>query len=917
MSRLFRYLLALNKYCFIAILTAFTWGNLASASPVFHAFPYTSPDAPAKITDIEYADGRGVWILDSRGDVSFYDGLHYHRLSAFTPIGADVSHIAVFEGALWLISKGQLLRYDIDSNSLTPQTITGQVSDIVSTSEGLWVATSTDLYLIQSGTTNPIYRGENRYQRLLPFDNTLLGTADSALYVVASGELFLSLSGEQALSLASDGVTVYLGHEKGLSLYRQGMLVERFLDGKQINHVIASDEGVWAGGESGLYLGGGKRDSFTFKEITGDNDDAFSFSGRMVTDIVPGQGDTLWVSSETRLHFRSSIARDIRRFPMFLLSSKPAQDQLTGLEEREEGYLLTTHYKLVSLDADMLPKRVVRSEMVINDMILFDDTLWLASGSGLKGMNPDTLKERPGTVPGSLNSLVVDRIFKDRHSLWLVSGERVIRFWPRSRTVVDFGRDWSGSEANRLTSIAEVAEEGTWLGTTNGLYIYFDGRFQRALAREEIGTIKSLQLEPSGKLWLLTDQGVYTYDRNRALMLYEVFANTPDDTVKCLSVNGDVAYFIATKGIYEYSLLTGSNRFVQGTSRVIQSTQHVCQKTTDNMLIAGDYGVFVIPNPALDALFKVPSVSLSPGAVYVNGIPWRLGPSQDNLLQLTTKSTVVIEVSRMPFGAISPLVYRLEGNSDPNWYSTNNQQLVFSALDAGEYTLTLKVGYEKNGLDEIRLLSFVVVSPWYQQVGYVFLVVIPLIMLMTLYYQRKNTSIKAQNKQLRETVHRKVIEIDMRQESTRRFCHGLPLLENKAFTEILVPEPCSEESMEHHRWRTAAMDEINAHFHDPDYSTSVLAKAMCVSERSLQRRFKLEFGITFKEALITTRLENAKRMLCQGDKITDVAVACGFNEPSYFTKSFRAKYGKTPSQFREECCEGETVGQGKKERGIA
>ena len=73
------------------------------------------------------------------------------------------------------------------------------------------------------------------------------------------------------------------------------------------------------------------------------------------------------------------------------------------------------------------------------------------------------------------------------------------------------------------------------------------------------------------------------------------------------------------------------------------------------------------------------------------------------------------------------------------------------------------------------------------------------------------------------------------------------------------------------------------------YSTAMLARALCLSERSLQRRFKIELKTTFKEMLISTRLENAKRMLCQGDMITNVAVACGFNEPSYFTKSFKLK----------------------------
>ncbi|KXF81446.1 hypothetical protein ATN88_01590 [Enterovibrio coralii] len=79
----------------------------------------------------------------------------------------------------------------------------------------------------------------------------------------------------------------------------------------------------------------------------------------------------------------------------------------------------------------------------------------------------------------------------------------------------------------------------------------------------------------------------------------------------------------------------------------------------------------------------------------------------------------------------------------------------------------------------------------------------------------------------------------------------------------------------------------------------MLATALFISERSLQRRFKAVFGYTFKEALISARLENAKTLLAKGEKVSDVSIACGFNEPSYFSKSFKARFGYTPTQYRE------------------
>ncbi|NJO01034.1 MAG: helix-turn-helix domain-containing protein [Bacteroidia bacterium] len=35
------------------------------------------------------------------------------------------------------------------------------------------------------------------------------------------------------------------------------------------------------------------------------------------------------------------------------------------------------------------------------------------------------------------------------------------------------------------------------------------------------------------------------------------------------------------------------------------------------------------------------------------------------------------------------------------------------------------------------------------------------------------------------------------------------------------------------------------------------------------------------------------------DNITHIAYDCGFSEIGYFSKLFRKKYGKSPSEFRE------------------
>ena len=98
-------------------------------------------------------------------------------------------------------------------------------------------------------------------------------------------------------------------------------------------------------------------------------------------------------------------------------------------------------------------------------------------------------------------------------------------------------------------------------------------------------------------------------------------------------------------------------------------------------------------------------------------------------------------------------------------------------------------------------------------------------------------------------------------------------------------------------WRKSVMLLVEEQFHHANFGTATAAKALYMSERSLQRKFKQEFGMPFKDYISQFRFEQAKRMLSQGDRISDVALSCGFNDPSYFSARFKGYFGITPSQY--------------------
>jgi len=72
-----------------------------------------------------------------------------------------------------------------------------------------------------------------------------------------------------------------------------------------------------------------------------------------------------------------------------------------------------------------------------------------------------------------------------------------------------------------------------------------------------------------------------------------------------------------------------------------------------------------------------------------------------------------------------------------------------------------------------------------------------------------------------------------------------------------------------------------------------------VSRRLLETRFVRAVGRTLLQELTEMRMERARTLLREtASSVTEVAAACGFAGPNYFTKAFRRKHGVAPLAYR-------------------
>jgi AraC-like DNA-binding protein len=93
---------------------------------------------------------------------------------------------------------------------------------------------------------------------------------------------------------------------------------------------------------------------------------------------------------------------------------------------------------------------------------------------------------------------------------------------------------------------------------------------------------------------------------------------------------------------------------------------------------------------------------------------------------------------------------------------------------------------------------------------------------------------------------------------------------------------------------------LSDHLDDPDLDVDQLTVLSGTSRASLYRRLQEHCSMTPAEFIRDFRLRRAAELLERGDaRVSEVALAVGFRHLSSFTRTFRARYDCTPSQYRK------------------
>jgi LacI family transcriptional regulator len=90
------------------------------------------------------------------------------------------------------------------------------------------------------------------------------------------------------------------------------------------------------------------------------------------------------------------------------------------------------------------------------------------------------------------------------------------------------------------------------------------------------------------------------------------------------------------------------------------------------------------------------------------------------------------------------------------------------------------------------------------------------------------------------------------------------------------------------------------HYATSTLSVADVAAAVGVNRRVLEKAFRQELGRGINRELARVRLQAVVRALeSSDDSITDIASRTGYSRPNHLFRTFRARHGMSPRQYRE------------------
>ncbi len=371
----------------------------------------------------------------------------------------------------------------------------------------------------------------------------------------------------------------------------------------------------------------------------------------------------------------------------------------------------------------------------------------------------------------------------------------------------------------------------------------------------------------------------------------------PDNALSITRM-GDNVLIISLDEVTIYSPSTGKSRSYNThfwCAPLLFSEVSPLRLNDGRWLLALQQGLIVVPEKAWNQKTYVPKIAISSIKTEKNEIRYDV-TSIDTITLSSDERNVTISFAALDFSAEQHLKYQTKFN-DAEWSApSENHAIGLYDLTPGEHTLQIR-STNAQGLwtDNVRTLHITIHPHWYETViAQIFYVLLLIIIVSGGTYLI--IYIRTLDRERRETL-----------EAYLALLHKSSVQETENKEEIISQEipysiPASKQNPEDDAFMAKILTYVEKNIPNSDASVEDMADAVAMSRSSLTRKTKHLLGITPAELLREARMKHACQLLGDNTHRTtsEVAYACGFSDPKYFAKCFRASVGVSPKNYGKE-----------------
>lgn len=261
----------------------------------------------------------------------------------------------------------------------------------------------------------------------------------------------------------------------------------------------------------------------------------------------------------------------------------------------------------------------------------------------------------------------------------------------------------------------------------------------------------------------------------------------------------------------------------------------------------------------------------------------------DTLILNPAQRSIFLQFAALDYTAEGAIDYAFRlGSHDEPWNNIGKDHSVtFLNLNPGTYQLQIRsTNSDGVWVDNIRTF-YIIVTPtfWETNLAKFLYFVLTVLTVWAIIHTRRH-----------------IINLNHRQQELHE---AYLVLLNANNTTSPTPAPTAKAQAskpkmkpEDEAFMQRAMKFIEEHLGDANINIGDMAEATATSRSGLNRKMKSLLGVTPLDFIREARIRKACQLLKEGSPINDVAYNCGFSDPKYFGKCFKAEIGMTPTEYK-------------------